>query len=283
MATQETNPPALSKGTPDSAATATAAGVQDSEQAHDTAFLRTRGVSKSFYGRQVLKEADFRIGSGEMAVLIGKSGSGKSTLLRVIAGLEEPDAGDIHLDGQCVVQDGEYQEEAWKELRGQIGMIFQSYTLWPHMNVLDNLTLAPRQVLGESRSQLLERAEQALTEVGMAQHLRSRSTQLSGGERQRVAIARALMMRPRLLLCDEITSALDPPVAAEVLGVLTKLKEEEGIACVIVTHDMAFASKAADRLCFFEDGVIKEDALPSEAFTNPQTPGLRAFIDAIRF
>lgn len=279
MAMQETNPPALSKGTPDSAATV---GVRDGEQSHDTAFLRTRGVSKSFHGRQVLKEADFRIGSGEIAVLIGKSGSGKSTLLRVIAGLEEPDAGDIHLAGRPVVQDGEYQE-AWKELRGQIGMIFQSYTLWPHMNVLDNLTIAPRRVLGESRAQLLERAEQALTEVGMAQHLRSRCTQLSGGERQRVAIARALMMRPRLLLCDEITSALDPPVAAEVLGVLTKLKQEEGIACAIVTHDMAFASKAADRLCFFEDGLIKEDAPPSEAFTNPRTPGLREFIDAIRF
>jgi polar amino acid transport system ATP-binding protein len=278
MATQESNSPELSKDMPDSAATA----VQDDEQLHDTAFLRTRGVSKSFHGRQVLKEADFRIGGGEIAVLIGKSGSGKSTLLRVIAGLEEPDAGDIHLDGRPVVQDGEYQE-AWKELRGQVGMIFQSYTLWPHMNVLDNLTIAPRRVLGESRAQLLERAEQALTEVGMAHHLRSRCTQLSGGERQRVAIARALMMRPRLLLCDEITSALDPPVAAEVLGVLTKLKQEEGIACVIVTHDMAFASKAADRLCFFEDGVIKEDALPSEAFTNPRTPGLRAFIDAIRF
>ncbi|MFC9502855.1 amino acid ABC transporter ATP-binding protein [Streptomyces sp. NPDC057002] len=279
MATQESNPPALSKGTPDHAA---GTGVQEGPPTHDTAFLHTRGVSKSFHGRQVLKEADFRIGSGEIAVLIGKSGSGKSTLLRVIAGLEEPDAGDIHLDGQPVVQEGEYQE-AWKELRGQIGMIFQNYTLWPHMNVLDNLTLAPRQVLGESRAQLLERAEQALTEVGMARHLRSRCTQLSGGERQRVAIARALMMRPRLLLCDEITSALDPPVAAEVLGVLTKLKQEENIACVIVTHDMAFASKAADRLCFFEDGVIKEDALPSEAFTNPRTPGLKAFIDAIRF
>ena len=272
---RETNPPALSKGTHDGPASV---AVQDD----DTAFLHTRGVSKSFYGRPVLKEADFRIGSGEIAVLIGKSGSGKSTLLRVIAGLEEPDAGDIRIDGQTVVQDGEYQE-AWKDLRGQIGMIFQSYTLWPHMNVLDNLTIAPRRVLGESKAQLLERAERALTDVGMAHHLRSRCPQLSGGERQRVAIARALMMRPRLLLCDEITSALDPPVAAEVLGVLTKLKEEEGIACAIVTHDMAFASKAADRLCFFEDGLIKEDAPPGEAFTNPRTPGLRAFIDAIRF
>ncbi|WP_369031147.1 ATP-binding cassette domain-containing protein [Streptomyces adonidis] len=184
--------------------------------------------------------------------------------------------------GQAVVRDGEYQD-AWKDLRGQIGMIFHSYTLWPHMNVFDNLTVAPRLTLGESKAQLLDRAERALTDVGMAHHLRSRCTQLSGGERQRVAIARALMMRPRLLLCDEITSALDPPVAAEVLGVLTKLKEEEGIACGIVTHDMAFASKAADRICFFEDGLIKEDVPPEQAFNNPQTPGLRAFIDAVRF
>jgi polar amino acid transport system ATP-binding protein len=254
----------------------------DADTRPDGAFVRTRGVSKSFHGRPVLKEADFRIGSGEIAVLIGKSGSGKSTLLRVIAGLEEPDAGDIDLAGQAVVRDGEYQD-AWKDLRGQIGMIFQSYTLWPHMNVFDNLTIAPRLSLGESKALLLERAERALTEVGMAHHLRSRCTQLSGGERQRVAIARALMMRPRLLLCDEITSALDPPVAAEVLGVLTKLKEEEGIACGIVTHDMAFASKAADRICFFEDGLIKEDVPPERAFNDPQTPGLQAFIDAVRF
>jgi polar amino acid transport system ATP-binding protein len=254
----------------------------DADAELDGAFVRTRGVSKSFHGRPVLKEADFRIGSGEIAVLIGKSGSGKSTLLRVIAGLEEPDAGDIDLAGQAVVRDGEYTD-AWKDLRGQIGMIFQSYTLWPHMNVLDNLTVAPRLTLGESKAQLLERAERALTEVGMAHHLRSRCTQLSGGERQRVAIARALMMRPHLLLCDEITSALDPPVAAEVLGVLTKLKEEEGIACGIVTHDMAFAAHAADRICFFEDGLIKEDVPPDRAFNDPQTPGLQAFIDAVRF
>jgi len=167
--------------------------------------------------------------------------------------------------------------------RAQIGMVFQNYTLWPHMNVCDNLALAPRQVLRESKNNIHKRAKVALAEVGMAQYFESRCSQLSGDERQRVAIARALMMRPKLILCDEITSALDPPVAAEVLGVLTKLKQEEGIGCVIVTHDMAFAAKAAVRVVFFEDGVIAEEGEANEVLNDPKTPGLRAFIDAVRY
>lgn len=211
----------------------------DADAELDGAFVRTRGVSKSFHGRPVLKEADFRIGSGEIAVLIGKSGSGKSTLLRVIAGLEEPDAGDIDLAGQAVVRDGEYTE-AWKDLRGQIGMIFQSYTLWPHMNVFDNLTVAPRLALGESKAQLLERAERALTEVGMAHHLRSRCTQLSGGERQRVAIARAIVGEPAIVLADEPTGALDTVTGAEVLDVLRSL-HAGGTTVALITHDREIA------------------------------------------
>jgi ABC-type polar amino acid transport system ATPase subunit len=219
--------------------------------------MEARGLSKSFHGRPVLKSVDFTLDAGEIAVLIGKSGSGKSTLLRLVAGLTKPDAGDVDMMGEHVILEGEY-EPPWRAARGKVGMIFQSYTLWPHMNVLENLSLAPRKVLNESPAEITKRAERALSEVGMAHHLNSRSTQLSGGERQRVAIARALMMRPKLLLCDEMTSALDPPVAAEVLGVITKLKEEEGIACILVTHDMAFAAKAADRVAFFENGVIAE-------------------------
>jgi len=161
-------------------------------------------------------------------------------------------------------------------------MVFQSYNLWPHMNVLDNLVLAPRKILGLSASEAEARAEKALAEVGMAEHIRSRSTQLSGGERQRVAIARALMMRPQVLLCDEITSALDPPVAAEVLGVLARLKQEEGLAVVLVTHDMAFASKAADRVVFFSNGRIAVDSTPEKAFHQCDNPELKAFVDAVR-
>jgi polar amino acid transport system ATP-binding protein len=245
-------------------------------------FMMMQGVSKCFHGRTVLSCVDFTLRAGEIAVLIGKSGSGKSTLLRIIAGLTKPDKGDIDMMGERVVIDGEY-EKPWRAARAKVGMIFQSYTLWPHMSVRENLCLAPRKVLNESSAQLTERAERALSEVGMAHHLNSRCTQLSGGERQRVAIARALMMRPKLLLCDEMTSALDPPVAAEVLGVITKLKEEEGIACILVTHDMAFAAKAADRVAYFEKGVIAEEGDPRKLLLDPETHGLRDFVAAVRF
>jgi polar amino acid transport system ATP-binding protein len=245
-------------------------------------FMEAQGVTKSFHGREVLAHVNFTLDSGEIAVLIGKSGSGKSTMLRIFAGLTKPDAGDVDMMNERVIIDGEYQKP-WKEASLRVGMIFQSYTLWPHMSVWENLSLAPRKVLNESQAQITERAERALAEVGMAHHLHSRCTQLSGGERQRVAIARALMMRPKLLLCDEMTSALDPPVAAEVLGVITKLKEEEGIACILVTHDMAFAAKAADRLAYFENGVIAEEGDPHKLLFDPETPGLRDFVAAVRF
>lgn len=241
-----------------------------------------RGVSKSFHGRTILDGVDFDVASGEVTVVIGRSGSGKSTLLRVIAGLEDPEDGSMTIDGKLVLEGGERTSD-WSHGEKQVGMIFQTYTLWPHMDVLANLCLAPRKVLGISQQEAEARAEKALSEVGMAQHIRSRSTQLSGGERQRVAIARALMMQPRLLLCDEITSALDPPVAAEVLGVLARLKEEEGLAVALVTHDMAFASKAADRLVFFHEGRIAVDTTPEDAFEQSTNPDLKAFVDAVRF
>lgn len=248
----------------------------------DAYLCSCRNITKEFHERVILDGVDFDVKAGEVTVVIGKSGSGKSTLLRVIAGLEEPEDGDITFDGRLVLEEGEPTEE-WAYAEKQVGMIFQSYTLWPHMDVLANLTLAPRKILGLSASEAEARAEVALAEVGMAHHIRSRSTQLSGGERQRVAIARALMMRPRLLLCDEITSALDPPVAAEVLGVLARLKQEEGLAVVLVTHDMAFASKAADRLVFFHEGQIAVNTTPHEAFNNCSNPDLKAFVDAVRF
>lgn len=241
-----------------------------------------RNISKEYHDRVILDGVDFDVAVGEVTVVIGKSGSGKSTLLRVIAGLEEPEEGEMTIDGKLVIEDGERTDD-WSHGEKQVGMIFQSYTLWPHMDVLANLTLAPRKILGLSAGEARDRAELALSEVGMAHHIRSRSTQLSGGERQRVAIARALMMRPRLLLCDEITSALDPPVAAEVLGVLARLKQEEGLAVVLVTHDMAFASKAADRLVFFHQGKIAVNTTPQEAFENSSNPDLKAFVDAVRF
>jgi polar amino acid transport system ATP-binding protein len=246
-----------------------------------TPLVSATNLCKQFHGRKVLDGVDFDVASGEVSVIIGKSGSGKSTLLRVIAGLEDPEDGDVTIDGALVLSAGSRTAD-WNQGAAKVGMVFQSYNLWPHMNVLDNLILAPRKILGLSASEAEARAEKALAEVGMAEHIRSRSTQLSGGERQRVAIARALMMRPQVLLCDEITSALDPPVAAEVLGVLARLKQEEGLAVVLVTHDMAFASKAADRVVFFSNGRIAVDATPDKAFHHCDNAELKAFVDAVR-
>ncbi|WP_427116744.1 amino acid ABC transporter ATP-binding protein [Pseudarthrobacter scleromae] len=240
------------------------------------------GLQKSFGVRKILRNVDFTMNKGDITVIIGKSGSGKSTLLRALAGLTDPDEGQIVVDGQTVFAEKK-RTKLWEGVRSEVGMVFQTYTLWPHMNVLDNLVLAPRKTRGVGGTEARDRAEVALAEVGMAHHILSRPTQLSGGERQRVAIARALMMKPKLLLCDEITSALDPPVAAEVLDVLRRLKEEDGIAVALVTHDMAFASKAADRVVFFHEGEIAVNATPEAAFDNCDNEDLKKFVDAVRF
>jgi polar amino acid transport system ATP-binding protein len=244
--------------------------------------VAARGLQKSFHDRTILSNVDFDMRVGDITVIIGKSGSGKSTLLRALAGLTDPDDGEITFDGKTVFADKK-RTKHWDEVSGEVGMVFQAYTLWPHMNVLDNMTLAPRKTRGVAASEARDRAEAALNEVGMKHHILSRCTQLSGGERQRVAIARALMMKPKLILCDEITSALDPPVAAEVLDVLRRLKEEDGIAVALVTHDMAFASKAADRVVFFHNGEIAVNTTPELAFENCTNPDLQKFVDAVRF
>lgn len=260
--------------------TVTAEPSNDSTDRFRGELVSARGLRKTFFDTPVLDGVDFRMRTGDITVVIGRSGSGKSTLLRVIAGLTEPEDGELTIAGH-LVRSGGVPTDDYPKGEALVGMVFQSYTLWPHMNVLENLILAPRKVLGMSRGEAEDRAATALKEVGMGHHLRSRSTGLSGGERQRVAIARALMMRPQLLLCDEITSALDPPVAAEVLNVLVRLKNEEGIAVALVTHDMAFASKAADRLVFFSQGRIAVDATPEEAFHGCENEELRSFVDAV--
>jgi ABC-type polar amino acid transport system ATPase subunit len=253
-----------------------------SPAANGQVLVEARGLQKSFGPRQILKNVDFQMNKGDITVIIGKSGSGKSTLLRALAGLTDPDEGQIIVEGHTVFTEQQRTKE-WEKVRSEVGMVFQTYTLWPHMNVLDNLVLAPRKTRGVGAKESRDRAEAALAEVGMAHHILSKPTQLSGGERQRVAIARALMMKPKLLLCDEITSALDPPVAAEVLDVLRRLKEEDGIAVALVTHDMAFASKAADRVVFFHNGEIAVNATPEAAFDNCDNEDLKKFVDAVRF
>ena len=252
------------------------------EPGNGQVLVEAHGLQKSFGPRKILRNVDFTMNKGDITVIIGKSGSGKSTLLRALAGLTDPDEGQIVVDGQTVFED-KRRTKLWDGVRSEVGMVFQTYTLWPHMNVLDNLVLAPKKTRGVGAGEARDRAEVALAEVGMAHHILSRPTQLSGGERQRVAIARALMMKPKLLLCDEITSALDPPVAAEVLDVLRRLKEEDGIAVALVTHDMAFASKAADRVVFFHEGEIAVNATPEAAFDNCDNEDLKKFVDAVRF
>jgi polar amino acid transport system ATP-binding protein len=246
------------------------------------ALVQISDVTKSYGHRTILNSVTCEFRQREITVIIGRSGSGKSTLLRAIAGLALPESGCIDFGGQRVFENGE-QTANWPKVRSLVGMIFQSYTLWPHMSVFENLALAPTRVLKEKKPAVRDRAAQALEEVGMLPHLDSRPAQLSGGERQRVAIARALMMRPKLLLCDEITSALDPPVAAEVLAVLSRLKDEEGISVGLVTHDMAFAAKAADRVLFFSQGCIAVDSTPEDAFEHSSNAELRSFVDAVRF
>lgn len=263
------------------------ANVAEADTVHlgsksSTALLSVRGLQKSFHGRTILSHVDIDMLAGDITVIIGKSGSGKSTLLRALAGLTDPDDGTIDFDGKTVFADGA-RTKRWAVAKEDVGMVFQSFTLWPHMNVLKNLTLAPRRRQKLSVSEAHDRAEVALGEVGMKDHILSRPTQLSGGECQRVAIARALMMRPKLLLCDEITSALDPPVAAEVLQVLARLKEKDGIAVALVTHDMAFASKAADRVMFILNGEIAVNESPEVAFHRSENAEFNKFLDAVRF
>ncbi|WP_396913006.1 amino acid ABC transporter ATP-binding protein [Mycolicibacterium sp.] len=256
--------------------------VPDVRSGHDDPLVRVRDVCKEFGAAKVLDDVSLDFHKSEITVIIGRSGSGKSTLLRVVAGLTAADSGAMDFDGQRVFEDGVYTEQ-WSRAQSTIGMIFQSYTLWPHMNVLTNLTFAPRIVHKWGKKELRARAEQALDEVGMSGFSLAKPHQLSGGQRQRVAIARALMMRPRLLLCDEITSALDPPVAAEVLGVLSRLKRDEGISVALVTHDMAFAAKAADRLMFFDAGRIAFEGSPATGFSQTENAELRKFVEAVRF
>lgn len=237
------------------------------------------GVTKRFGDALVLDQVSLSIAPREIVVVMGASGCGKTTLLRVIAGLEDPEGGEIFLDGEAAFRDGERVASA--RTQHTVGMVFQQYALWPHLNVRANLSLAPRTVLKLDAKETAERARSALLEVSMEGHLNSRPNRLSGGERQRVAIARALMMRPRLLLCDEITSALDPPVSREILGTLNRLRSEDGISCLIVTHDVGFALRAADRLIYMKDGQVVEE-LRTEVSRTPSTEAFRSFIEASR-
>ena len=233
-------------------------------------------VHKYYGSHHVLKGIELKIAAGEVISIIGRSGSGKSTLLRCINGLEKFDDGAIIVDRQAVSDD----ENHLRELSRSVGMVFQSFNLFPHMTVAENVMLAPRLVLKKSRSECRELAENMLAKVGLADKADQFPGNLSGGQQQRVAIARSLAMNPKVLLCDEITSALDPELVGEVLKVLEQLKAE-GMTLILVTHEMNFARDVGDQIVFMHQGKVWESGPSRELFSKPQTPELHSFISAV--
>ena len=241
-----------------------------------TPFLEMRGVEKRFGENPVLRGIDLTVAEHEVVSLIGASGCGKSTLLRCINALEPIQAGTITLQGQLVSGKGVDVDRH----RREVGIVFQSFNLFPHMTVLQNITLAPRQVLGLNRQQAEERADALLNRVGLQEKRKQYPDSLSGGQQQRVAIVRALAMRPKLLLLDEITSALDPELVAEVLNIVRELAHE-GMTMLLATHEMSFAREVSSRVCFLADGVICEQGPPEQMFTEPSDPRTQAFLKRI--
>jgi polar amino acid transport system ATP-binding protein len=239
-------------------------------------FLELRGVEKRFGDHPVLRGVDLAVAEHELVSLIGASGCGKSTLLRCINALEPIQAGTITLEGTVVSGQGVDVDRH----RRDVGIVFQSFNLFPHMTVLQNITLAPRQVLGLSRKQAEERADALLERVGLAEKRKQYPDSLSGGQQQRVAIVRALAMRPKLLLLDEITSSLDPELVAEVLNIVRELADE-GMTMLLATHEMSFAREASSRVCFLDQGVICEQGPPEQMFSEPTHPRTQAFLKRI--
>jgi polar amino acid transport system ATP-binding protein len=239
-------------------------------------FLELVDVHKRYGDAEVLRGIDLTVEEHEVVCLIGASGSGKSTLLRCINALESIEAGAIYLDGMEVSAKGVDVDV----LRRSLGIVFQSFNLFPHMTVLRNITLAPRKVLGLSRADAEARARGLLARIGLEDKAGEYPDRLSGGQQQRVAIVRALAMQPKLLLLDEVTSALDPELVAEVLGIVRSLAVE-GMTMLLATHEMSFAREVADRVCFLEAGAILEQGPPEKMFTQPDNPRTRAFLKRI--
>jgi polar amino acid transport system ATP-binding protein len=235
-------------------------------------------LRKSFGANEVLKGIDLQVRAGEVIAIIGKSGSGKSTLLRCINGLETFQSGMLTVDGKPLLHD---KPEAMRELRQHVGMIFQSFNLFPHLTVGKNIMLAPKLVKQRGALQGEEQARKLLARVGLAEKFDAWPDQLSGGQQQRVAIARALAMEPAVLLCDEITSALDPELVGEVLRVVESLAVE-GMTLLMVTHEMNFARKVSDRVIFMHQGRVHEMGAPDAVFGNPQTAELKQFLSSLR-
>ncbi|MBQ6382643.1 MAG: amino acid ABC transporter ATP-binding protein [Clostridia bacterium] len=238
--------------------------------------IELRHVNKHYGDLHVLRDISLSVRKGEVVVIIGPSGSGKSTLCRSINRLETIDSGEIFLEGEPIPREG----KKLAELRGQIGMVFQSFNLFAHMSVLDNITLAPVDVLRKGRKEAREEALQLLERVGVRDQADKVPAQLSGGQQQRAAIARSLAMHPKVMLFDEPTSALDPEMIQEVLNVIAELAKE-GMTMLIVTHEMNFARRVADRVIFMDGGQIVEENTPDRFFSDPESQRARDFLHSL--
>ncbi|WP_172465034.1 ectoine/hydroxyectoine ABC transporter ATP-binding protein EhuA [Grimontia hollisae] len=244
-------------------------------------------VTKKYGSLTVLDNLDLDINKGEMVSIIGPSGSGKTTVLRMLMTLETINDGVIYVDGNPLTHMEKKGQLTWanerhlRGMRSQIGMCFQHFNLFPHMTALENCMEGPVQVLGISKTEARERAEELLELVGMKDKCQQHPSRLSGGQKQRVAIARALAMRPSVMLFDEVTSALDPEVIGEVTSVIKDLVSEHNLTMLMVTHQMGFAREISDRVCFFYGGKIEEQGTPEELFGNPKQPRTQQFLSAV--
>lgn len=240
--------------------------------------LEVRDLQKFYGDKLILQGLDLEISRGEVVVLLGPSGCGKSTFLRCLNGLEEIQSGTIKLGGELI----NGPETKWVQVRQKIGMVFQSYELFPHMTVQENILLGPTKTQGRSEAEVLAQAEKLLERIGLLDKKNAYPSQLSGGQKQRVAIVRALCMNPEIMLFDEVTASLDPEMVREVLDVMLGLAKE-GMTMIIVTHEMNFARAVADRVIFIDEGKIVETASPDEFFQRPQTQRARKFLDIFEF
>jgi polar amino acid transport system ATP-binding protein len=255
---------------------------------HDRPMVRFMNVTKRYGSLTVLENLDLDVAEGEMVTIIGPSGSGKTTVLRMLMTLETIDEGVIYVDGKPLThmeRRGRLvpaDERYLRKMRSSIGMCFQHFNLFPHMTALQNCMEGPVQVLGLSKAEARARSEELLDMVGMIEKKDQHPSRLSGGQQQRVAIARALAMRPKVMLFDEVTSALDPEVIGEVTNVIRRLVAEHNLTMLMVTHQMGFARDISDRVCFFFGGKIEEQGTPDQLFGNPQRERTQQFLSAVK-
>lgn len=238
--------------------------------------ITVKNLHKSFGNLQVLKGIDQEVKQGEVVVVIGPSGSGKSTFLRCINLLEQPTEGQIIIDGDDITD----PKVNINKVREKVGMVFQHFNLFPHLTILENVTLAPIKLKGMSKEQATDLAKNLLTKVGLIDKINAYPVQLSGGQKQRIAIARALAMEPEVMLFDEPTSALDPEMVKEVLSVMKDLALE-GMTMMVVTHEMGFAREVGDRILFMDEGKVVEEASPDQLFNHPKHPRLKEFLSKV--